>query len=343
MKAAVLETYGAPFRISDIPVPEPGPAEVLVRIAASSVNPLDTKIHAGAAAHARHPLPAILGIDLAGTVEAVGAAVTGFRPGDEVYGMVGGVGRLQGTLAEYAAVDADLLAVKPANLLMPEAAALPSVLITAWQGLVDRMTIGADETLLIQGGAGGVGHIAIQLARHFGAKVFATGSRHSRTVIERLGATFIDRSEPVADYVLRLTGGRGFDRVYDTVGGEALDASFQAVRRFGHVVSCLGWGTHTLAPLSFKEATYSGVFTLPPLLSGEGRRHHREILEKAKPLVESGQLIPVLDERRFTLNNMCDAYRIVKAGAARGKLVVEIADGAFGMAEPDLHSASTSR
>jgi NADPH2:quinone reductase len=325
MKAAILETYGAPFRVADIPVPAPGPGEVLVRIAASSVNPLDTKIHAGAAEHASHPLPAILGIDLAGSVAAVGSAVTDFRPGDEVYGMAGGVGGLQGTLAEYVAVDADLLAAKPASLSMQEAAALPSVVITAWEGLVDRMEVGAGETVLVQGGAGGVGHVAVQLARAFGAEVFATGSAHSRSVIERLGATFIDRSETVSDYVLRLTGGRGFDRVYDTVGGAALDASFQAVRRFGHVVSCLGWGTHALASLSFKEATYSGVFILPPLLSGKGRRHHREILEQATRLIESGQLAPVLDERRFTLNTMCDAYRTIRAGAARGKLVVDIA------------------
>jgi NADPH2:quinone reductase len=325
MKAAILETYGAPFRIADIPVPAPGPGEVLVRIVASSVNPLDTKIHAGAAAHASHPLPAVLGIDLAGTVAAVGSAVTEFRVGDEVYGMAGGVGGMQGTLAEYAAVDADLLALKPANLSMQAAAALPSVVITAWEGLVDRMAVGTGETVLIQGGAGGVGHVAVQLARAFGATVFATGSAHSRSVIERLGATFIDRSEPVSDYVLRLTNGRGFDRVYDTVGGAALDASFHAVRRRGHVVSCLGWGTHALAALSFKEATYSGVFILPPLLSGEGRRHHREILEQTRRLVEAGQLAPVLDERRFTLNTMCDAYRTIRAGAARGKLVVDIA------------------
>ena len=325
MKAAILETPGKPFHISDIPVPTPGPREVLVRIAASSVNPLDTKIHAGAAEHARHPLPAILGIDLAGTVEAVGCEVTDFRRADEVYAMGGGVGGLQGTLAEYAAVDADLLAAKPANISMREAAALPSVVITAWEGLVDRMAVGPGETVLVQGGAGGVGHVAIQIAGSFGAVVFATGSPHSRVTIERLGATFIDRNEPVSDYVKRLTGGRGFDRVYDTVGGAALDASFQAVRRFGHVVSCLGWGSHALAPLSFKEATYSGVFILPPLLTGERRKHHREILDQARRLVESGQLIPILDERRFTLNNLCDAYRTLKAGANRGKLVVEIA------------------
>jgi NADPH2:quinone reductase len=147
-------------------------------------------------------------------------------------------------------------------------------------------------------------------------------------VIERLGAIFIDRHEPVADYVARLTAGEGFDRVYDTVGGVGLDASFQAVRRFGHVVSCLGWGAHALAPLSFKGASYSGVFTLMPLLSGVGRAHHGEILAQAAQLVEAGSLLPMVDARHFTLETVCDAYRTLSAGEARGKIVVDIAEGA---------------
>ena len=122
MQAAMLDAAGAAFRIAPVPRPAPQPGQVLVRIAASAVNPLDIKIRAGQAAHARQPLPAILGIDLAGTVEAVGDGVTDFRPGDEVYGMTGGVGGLQGSLAQYAAVDADLLARKPGNIGMREAA-----------------------------------------------------------------------------------------------------------------------------------------------------------------------------------------------------------------------------
>jgi NADPH:quinone reductase len=231
MQAAVLESHGAPFRLATIPRPAPGPGQVLVRIAASGTNPLDTKIHAGAAAHARHPLPAILGLDLAGTVAALGDGATRFRHGDEVYGMTGGVGGHQGSLAGYAAVDADLLALKPANLGMRDAAALPLVFITAWEGLVDRAAVRSGQTVLVQGGAGGVGQMVVQIARAFGAKVFATGSPSSRTAIERLGASFVDRSEPVADYVARLTGGSGFDLVYDTAGGAALDASFAAVNR----------------------------------------------------------------------------------------------------------------
>lgn len=325
MQAAILDVHGAAFRVAPVSLPEPAAGQVRVRIVASGTNPLDTKIHEGQAAHARHPLPAILGLDLAGVVDALGEGVTRFRRGDEVYGMTGGVGGVQGSLAEYAVVDADLLAIKPANISMREAAALPLITITAWEGIVDRMGVKAGDTVLVQGGAGGVGHIAIQIALAQGATVFATGSAGQQAVIETLGATFIDRNEPIADYVARLTGGEGFDRVYDTVGGAVLDASFQAVRRFGHVASCLGWGAHALAPLSFKGATYSGVFTLMPLLSGVGRAHHGEILTAATQLVEAGKLLPMLDPRRFTLDTACDAYRAIKAGDAQGKIVVDIA------------------
>src|SRR5580700_10224921 len=222
MQAALLEAHGGPFRLAKIARPVPGDGEVLVRIAASGVNPLDTKIHAGAAEHAKQKLPAILGIDLAGTIDRVGPGVTRFRPGDEVFGMTGGVGGLQGSLAQYAAVDATLLALKPANLSMREVSVLPLVFITAWEGLVDRMAVHKGQAVLVLGGAGGVGQMAIQIAVAHGAEVFATGSRSSRGTIERLGAGFIDRSEPVESIVTRLRGGRRFDLVYDTVGGSAL-------------------------------------------------------------------------------------------------------------------------
>jgi NADPH2:quinone reductase len=327
MRAAILQTAGAPFTVTTVPRPEPAAGQVLVRVAASGVNPLDTKIHAGEAPHARHPLPAILGIDLAGVVEALGAGVTDFRRGDEVYGMTGGVGGLQGSLAEFAAVDAKLLAPKPATLSMREAAALPLVFITAWEGLVDRAGVRSGQKVLIQGGAGGVGHIAIQLARSYDAEVFATGSARDAAFIERLGATAIDREIPVETYVAEHTGGAGFDVVYDTVGGAALDASFKAVRRFGHVVSALGWGTHLLAPLSFRAASYSGVFTLLPMLTGEGRAHHGEIMREATRLCAAGRIAPRVDPRRFTLETVGDAYRAIRMRDTEGELVVDIIGG----------------
>lgn len=324
MRALVLDRPDGPLRPAELARPVPGDGQVLVRIAASGVNPLDLKIRAGAAAHARHTLPAVLGIDLAGTVAVVGPGVTGVRPGDEVYGMTGGVGGHQGSLAEYAAVDAALLAPKPASLSMREAAALPLATITAWEGLVDRAGVREGQAVLVQGGAGGVGHVAVQLARAYGARVFATASAGKHDLLRRLGAVPIDREEAVEAIVAAHTGGKGFDLVYDTVGGPVLDASFQAVRRFGHVVSALGWGSHALAPLSFRAATYSGVFTLLPLLTGEGRAHHGEILRKAAALAEAGLLAPVLDPRRFTLDAAEAAHQAVAAGPA-GKIVVEIA------------------
>jgi NADPH2:quinone reductase len=325
MKAAVLENYGAPFRLTDVARPAPRAGQVLVRIMASGVNPLDLKIRAGAAEHARHALPAILGIDLAGVVDAVGPGVTTFRVGDEVYGMTGGVGGVQGSLAEYAAVDADLLALKPSHFTMREAASLPLVFITAWEGLVDRAHMSAGQTVLVQGGAGGVGSIAIQIARAFNATVFATGAASRASVIEQLGATPIDHTKmQVEDYVAAFTSGRGFDVVYDTAGGASLDASFKAISRFGHVVSALGWGTHALAPLSFRAGTYSGVFTLLPLLTGEGKAHHGEILREATRLAEAGMIKPLVEPRDFGLKDIEAAHALVESRQAQGKVVVSI-------------------
>src|ERR1700730_11060155 len=298
MKIYVVEVANGPFQEVDVTKPEPGPGQVLVRICASGVNPLDTKIRAGKAAHAKQPLPAVLGLDMAGIIEEVGPDVTDFKRGDEVFGMVGGVGGLQGTLAEFIAADVDLLAHKPSNLSMRQAAALPLVAITGWEGLVDRAKVCADQTVLVHGGAGGVGHVAIQRAGAYGARVFATVSAEKKQIVEGFGATPIDyRARSVNEYVAEMTSGKGFDIVFDTVGGATLDASFIGVKRYtGHVVSCLGWGSHSLAPLSFRGATYSGVFTLLPLLTGVGRSNHGHILHRAAELVEQHQLKALLAE-----------------------------------------------
>jgi NADPH:quinone reductase len=326
MKAMVLRAFGEPMALIEVARPSPGPGQVLVRIEASGVNPLDTKIAAGKADHARPILPAILGIDMAGVVEAVGAGVDGFRPGDAVYGMTGGIAGVQGSLAQYAAVDADLLAHKPNNMSMREAAALPLVFITAWEGLVDRAGVSAGNRVLVHGGAGGVGHIAVQIARAFGAEVYATGEASQRATIEGVGATAIDfRASTVEEYVDRYTGGDGFDIVYDTVGGPILDASFRAARLYGgHVVSCLGWGTHALAPLSFRAATYSGVFTLLPLIRGKGRAAHGAIMRQATRLVEAGKVRGRLDPNEYALADANAAHRDLIDGKADGKLVVSV-------------------
>jgi NADPH2:quinone reductase len=329
MTAVLLTANGAPLQTTSVDRPVAGAGQVLVRIRAAGLNPLDAKIRAGKAGHAQVQLPAVLGIDMAGVVEAIGTGVSGvygFNVGDEVYGMTGGVGSVQGSLAQFAAVDADLLAHKPANVGMREAAALPLIFITAWEGLVDRAHVRSGHKVLVHGGAGGVGHVAVQIAKAFGADVYATGSTEQREVITGYGATFIDyRAATVEQYVQQYTDGEGFDIVYDTVGGATLDASFIAAKRYhGHVVSCLGWGTHALAPLSFRAATYSGVFTLMPLLSGKGRAHHGEIMEQATKLIEAGKIVVQVDQRRFGFDQADAAYDVIDAGGARGKLVIEI-------------------
>jgi len=189
-----------------------------------------------------------------------------------------------------------------------------------------RANVHAGQKVRVTGGAGGVGHIAVQIAKARGAQVYATGSAKSREAIESFGATAIDYNEQVpTEYMTQHTDGEGFDIVYDTVGGASLDASFAVTKVYsGHVVSCLGWGEHKLAPLSFRGATYSGVFTLLPLLTGKGRKHHGEILAEATRLAESGQLRVLLDDRKFTLDNVNEAYAIVSGGTAKGKIVVDI-------------------
>lgn len=325
MRTYVVEHADGPFNEVEAPRPVIVAGQVLVRICASGVNPLDTKIRAGKATHAKQPLPAVLGLDMAGVVEEVAADVTAFRLGDEVYGMVGGVGGLQGTLAEMVAADAALLAGKPKSLSMREAAALPLVTITAWEGLVDRAQVHAGQKVLVHAGAGGIGYVAVQLAKAYGAEVFATVSESKRQVVEALGATAIDYHVFTAEqYVGQHTGGEGFDVVYDTVGGATLDDSFAAVRRYtGRVLSAQGYGVHSLAPLSFRGATYSGVFTLLPLLTGVGRANHGEILRRAAALADAGQLKPLLNERRFSPSEITAAHSLVAAGSL-GKVVIDI-------------------
>ena len=167
--------------------------------------------------------------------------------------------------------------------------------------------------------------MAIQIAMASGAEVHATSSTGSAEFIRGLGATPIDRTQPVEAFVLERTQGKGFDLVYDTIGGASLDLAFQAVAKHGHVVSCLGWGTHALAPLSFKAASYSGVFTLLPLLTGEGREHHGAILRQATRHAEAGKLVPNVDARVFTLDQVEEAHRLVAERKAEGKVVVTVA------------------
>lgn len=327
MRALILDDYEtAQFRSAQIDKPRAGAGEVLVRILASGTNPIDYKIRTGQAPYAMPELPAVLGTDLAGVVEAVGEGVTAFKAGDEVYGLTGGVRGLQGSLAEFAAIDARLLALKPKNLSMREAAALPLVALTAWEGLVDRANVQAGQKVLVQGGAGGVGHLVIQLALAHGAEVFATVRSHGVETVRRLGATPIDvTTTSVAYYVAEHTGGKGFDIIYDTIGGPALDSAFEAIAHYGHIASCAAFGEHALATGSLRCATLSGIFVLLPMLTGERRAHHGEVLRQVTQLVEAGRVAAIVDARRFDLDSAMEAHALVEQGGAQVKVVIDVA------------------
>lgn len=327
MKAMVLNQYGdnAQFEQAELPTPALKAGHVLVRVAATSVNTVDTMIRQmGKELPLSPDLPAVLGMDFAGTIEAVGEGVTHFAAGDEVYGCAGGLGDLQGTLADLMLADAKLIAKKPKNLSMREAAALPLVAITAYEGLT-RAGTGSDQKVLVHGGTGGVGHVAVQLAKHFGAEVYSTCSGEQQAnIIEQYGATPINyRTESVADYVSQHTNGAGFDVVFDSVGGINMANSFEAAALNGQVASTVAMVELDLTQAHFKGLSLHVVFMLIPMIHDHKREQHGEILAKLSEIAETGALKPLLDEPRFTLDQVGEAYARLASGQAIGKVVVE--------------------
>lgn len=327
MRAYILEAFGRPGQVrNDWPTPHPGAGEILVEVHASGVNPADLKIAAGHLGPVAPDLPAIPGMDFAGIVRATGAGVEGFAIGDEVYGCGGGVRGRPGSLAGMMAVDARLTAPKPRSLSMREAAALPLVAITAWEGLVDRARVATGDSVLVQAAAGGVGHIAIQIAAAFGARVFATASSPDKLAIAReLGAEPIAyRTTPVADYVVAHTAGIGFDIVYDTVGGAVLEQSAAATRLYGKLVTCAAWEAHDLSAVLGRSLDLIGIFMLLPMLTGHGLARHGGILREVGALVDAGGIRPLLDPTRFVLDEAAAAHAFLESGRAVGKVVIDI-------------------
>ncbi|WP_170386469.1 zinc-dependent alcohol dehydrogenase family protein [Ruegeria atlantica] len=328
MKAMTLVEYGenAKFELAEIETPTAKPGHVVVRVAATSVNTVDTMIRAmGTDLPLSPELPAVLGMDFAGTVEAVGDDVSGFEVGDEVYGCAGGLLELQGALAEYMVADARLIAHKPKSLSMREAAAIPLVGITAYEGLT-RARAQAGQKVLVQGGAGGVGHLAVQLAKHFGAEVFATGTGASQLeVIESYGATAIDfMKEKVADFVEEHTAGAGFETIFDSVGGPNMTNSFEAAALNGNIASTVALVELDLTPAHFKGLSLHIIFMLIPMIHDHKREEHGAILAKLAEIVDAGALRPLLDDQRFGFEQVGDAYDRLTSGQAIGKVVVEL-------------------
>lgn len=327
MKAMLIKAYGedAVFEAAKVNSPEAKAGHVLVKIAASSVNTVDTMIRKmGTDLPLSPETPAILGMDFAGTVKAVGDGVQGFSIGDDVYGCAGGLADLPGTLAEYIVADSNLIAHKPNNLSMREAAALPLVAITAYEGLT-RADIEQGQKVLVHGGSGGVGHVALQLARHFGAEVYSTGGGEKQlALIEKLGATGINyKTESVEQYVAKHTGGAGFDLVFDSVGGANLANSFEAAALNGHVATTVSMCELDLTVAHFKGLSLHVVFMLIPMLHNFKRNQHAEILRDLTQISESGGLLPVLDEKRYSLEEVGQAHARLESGQAMGKVVVE--------------------
>ncbi len=327
MKAMVIKAYGedARFEAVDVAMPEVKAGHVRVKIAASSVNTVDTMIRKmGRDLPLSPDTPAILGMDFSGTVDAVGAGVEDCAVGDEVYGCAGGLADLSGTLAEFIVADSRLIAQKPENLSMREAAALPLVGITAFEGLV-RAGIKPGRKVLVHGGSGGVGHVAVQLAKHFGADVYSTGGGDKQlALIQKLGAAAINyKTEAVEDYVAKYTGGSGFDIVFDSVGGANLINSFNAAALNGQVATTVSLCELDLTVAHFKGLSLHVVFMLIPMLHNFKREEHADILRSLARIAESGELKPVLDENRYSLENAGQAYARLESGQGMGKVVIE--------------------
>ena len=328
MKTAILNEYGenARFQLTEMPQPAVKAGHVVVRVMATSVNTVDTMIRRmGKDLPLAPDLPAVLGMDFAGTIEEVGEGVAGFAVGDAVYGCAGGLADLQGALAHYMLADARLIAHKPKSLSMREAAALPLVGITAYEGL-QRAGVQAGQKVLVHGGAGGVGHVAVQLARYFGADVYATVSGADKVaVVEEYGATPIDyRTNSVADYVEKYTDGAGFDVVFDSVGGANLSNSFEAAALNGEVATTVSMLELDLTPAHFKGLSLHVVFMLIPMLHDYRRESHGEILSQLAEIVDAGALTPLLDATRFDMESVGQAHDHLTGGDAMGKVVVDI-------------------
>ena len=326
MKAQMIRQFGGPevFEIGVIPTPKVEPGYVLIRVDASSVNPVDIKIRSGLNPPISPVFPAVLHSDVAGVVTEVGEHVKQFKVGDEVYGCAGGFKGNGGALAEYMLADANLIAHKPKKLSMVEAAALPLVGISAWEALFDRANLREKQSILIQGATGGVGHVAIQIAKWKGADVYATASSTEKLLkVEEFGVIGINyREKSVADYVSQYTNGRGFDVVFNTVGGSSLADSFVACAAAGTVSAISTSGTYDLTPLHKKGITLHVIFMPAPLLTGKGRQRHGEILTELSQLVDAGYVIPLIDSI-FPFSKIGEAHARLESGKAMGKVVLK--------------------
>ncbi|MEZ2239699.1 zinc-dependent alcohol dehydrogenase family protein [Microcoleus sp.] len=332
MKAIVFETPGTPevLKLQDIPAPTiQKETEVLVRLRAAGVNPIDTKLR-GRGTFYPDRTPHVLGCDGAGVVEAVGSGVQSFQVGDEVFFCNGGLGGPTGTYTELAVIDEQFLALKPASLSFVQAAASPLVLITAWESLYDRGRLLAGQKVLVQAGAGGVGHVAIQLAKLQGAEVCTTVSSPEKAeFVQQLGADSVIfyKKADVVDEILTWTQGEGVDLAFDTVGGETFYQTIPAVKIYGDLVTILepDPALGNLKTARMRNLRISLELMLTPMLQGlvEEQQQQARILQQCARLCDRN-LLKIHVSQTFPLEQAQAAHQLLETGSVTGKIVLQI-------------------
>jgi len=330
MKAVTMTAVGNPNVLELRDIDEPGistPTQIKVKLKAAGVNPVDTKIRRNGLLYDK-PLPAVLGCDGAGEVIEIGSAVTQFKPGDNVWFCHGGLGREQGNYAEYTVLDQRWASLMPKTSSFAEAAALPLVLITAWGGLFDRGGLQSGQTVLIHAGAGGVGHVAIQLAKLKGARVITTVSSAEKAEFAKsMGAdeVVLYTQNGFADAVNELTGGQGADLVFDTVGAAVFKESINATAHFGRLVTLLDPGELNLAEARMRNLLIGFELMLTPMLRDlpEARDKHVEILNQCAQWLEKGVLKTHIS-KQLPLTETAKAHELIEAGHSTGKIVLTI-------------------
>lgn len=341
MRAVVMSEAGSPdvLNLEEASQPQISePNQLLIRVMAAGINPVDTKVRSNGLFFS-DGLPAIPGCDGAGVVEAIGDDVSRFQPGDQVYYCYGGLGnRVNGSsvgnYAEYVVVDEAYVAIKPDSLGFDEAAAAPLVLITAWEALFDRAGIHSGQKVFIHAGAGGVGHVAIQLAKVAGCEVATTVSSEEKAAfVKELGADLVInyKSEDVAEALLKWSEGEGVNVAFDTVGGDAFNQIVPAMAHYSDLVSILqvpddaDWKS-----LRLKNVRISQELMLTPMIFNlrEGAEHHADILEQCAQLFDE-QKLSIFVSDVLPLEDAAKAHRMIEAGGTTGKIVLDTTGDQF--------------
>ena len=333
MRAIVMKEAGSTnmLTLAEVNKPVCDDNEILVQVMAAGINPVDTKVRKNGPMIKGETSP-ILGCDGAGIIEQVGANVTRFQAGDAVYYCYGGLGQQAGNYAEYITVPESFVAAKPDCLDFIDAAAAPLVLITAWESLFDRARIQSGQKIFIHAGAGGVGHIAIQLAKLAGCEVATTiSSSEKADLVKQLGADLVInyKEQDVSETLLNWTDGQGVDVAFDTVGGDAFNQLVSATCIYGDIVTILQVPTDAdWKSIRLRNLRISQELMLTPMLLNipEAAEHHGDILDQCTQFFDQ-QKLSIFVSDTLPLEQAAEAHRMIENGLVAGKLVLEIHQG----------------